>query len=53
MKGYFFKGTLAMMKIRQANQCGSADYGWLKARYSFSFGHYFDPEFLVLKRFGC
>jgi len=23
---------------------GNADYGWLKANYSFSFGNYFDPE---------
>lgn len=38
-----------MIKIRQANQCGSADYGWLQARYSFSFGHYFDPELFGFK----
>lgn len=25
-------------------QCERADYGWLKARYTFSFGHYFDPD---------
>ncbi|AYA42036.1 pirin family protein [Xenorhabdus nematophila] len=35
-----------MMITRAANQCGKADYGWLQARYTFSFGHYFDPNFL-------
>ncbi len=38
-----------MITIRKANQCGQADYGWLKARYTFSFGHYFDPDFLGFK----
>lgn len=35
-----------MITTRTAKQCGQADYGWLKARYTFSFGHYFDPELL-------
>ncbi|MBS0849131.1 pirin family protein [Citrobacter sp. JGM124] len=35
-----------MITIRTAKQCGEADYGWLKARYTFSFGHYFDPKLL-------
>lgn len=35
-----------MITIRAAQQCGEADYGWLKARYTFSFGHYFDPKLL-------
>lgn len=35
-----------MITTRTARQCGQADYGWLQARYSFSFGHYFDPELL-------
>ncbi|WP_092548715.1 pirin family protein [Xenorhabdus koppenhoeferi] len=35
-----------MMITRSATQCGKADYGWLQARYTFSFGHYFDPKFL-------
>lgn len=35
-----------MIKYRTAQQCGAADYGWLQARYTFSFGHYFDPHFL-------
>lgn len=38
-----------MMTLRAANHCGKADYGWLQARYSFSFGHYFDPDFMGFK----
>lgn len=35
-----------MITPRTAKQCGKADYGWLQARYTFSFGHYFDPNLL-------
>lgn len=35
-----------MILTRSASACGQADFGWLQARYSFSFGHYFDPELL-------
>ncbi|WP_445496400.1 pirin family protein [Photorhabdus sp. SF281] len=35
-----------MIINRTTKQCGKADYGWLQARYTFSFGHYFDPKFL-------
>ena len=35
-----------MITTRTAKQCGQADFGWLKARYTFSFGHYFDPKLL-------
>ncbi|MEN3261664.1 pirin family protein [Sodalis endosymbiont of Spalangia cameroni] len=35
-----------MITCRTAQQCGQADFGWLQARYTFSFGHYFDPAFL-------
>ncbi|MGM3173092.1 pirin family protein [Dickeya lacustris] len=35
-----------MIISRAAKQCGQADYGWLQARYTFSFGHYFDPDLL-------
>ena len=35
-----------MIIPRTAGQCGKADYGWLKARYAFSFGHYFDPNLM-------
>lgn len=30
--------------IHPAQSRGKADFGWLKARYSFSFANYFDPE---------
>lgn len=33
-----------MITRRTMQECGKADYGWLQARYTFSFGHYFDPE---------
>ncbi|WP_058971692.1 pirin family protein [Type-D symbiont of Plautia stali] len=35
-----------MMTTRCASACGQADFGWLQARYSFSFGHYFDPKMM-------
>ncbi|MEI2266030.1 pirin family protein [Erwinia sp. CGal63] len=35
-----------MIISRTVQQCGKADYGWLQARYTFSFGHYFDPNLL-------
>ncbi|MBP2168412.1 redox-sensitive bicupin YhaK (pirin superfamily) [Erwinia toletana] len=35
-----------MITSRAAKECGQADYGWLQARYTFSFGHYFDPQLL-------
>ncbi|MBV4413660.1 pirin family protein [Enterobacteriaceae bacterium YMB-R22] len=35
-----------MITPRTTGQCGKADYGWLQARYTFSFGHYFDPTLL-------
>jgi len=30
--------------LHPASTRGTADYGWLQANYSFSFGNYFDPE---------
>lgn len=33
-----------MYLIRRANDRGKADYGWLKANYTFSFSHYHDPN---------
>ena len=33
-----------MINIRKASDRGRASMGWLEARHSFSFGHYFDPE---------
>ncbi|MDL4915292.1 MAG: pirin family protein [Enterobacterales bacterium endosymbiont of Blomia tropicalis] len=35
-----------MITTRSASACGQADFGWLQARYSFSFGHYFDPKLM-------
>ncbi|KAB7898538.1 pirin family protein [Rouxiella sp. S1S-2] len=35
-----------MIKSRTAQECGKADFGWLQARYTFSFGHYFDPKLM-------
>ncbi len=31
-------------KVFPSSSRGSADYGWLKAKYSFSFSKYYDPE---------
>ena len=33
-----------MIEIKKSNERGSADHGWLKARYSFSFADYQDPK---------
>jgi quercetin 2,3-dioxygenase len=33
-----------MLRIIPADQRGKADFGWLKANFSFSFGSYFNPE---------
>ena len=35
-----------MIRIRQADARGRANFGWLDARYSFSFANYHDPEFM-------
>lgn len=31
-------------KLFEANSRGKADYGWLKANFSFSFGNYYNPK---------
>lgn len=35
-----------MITCRTAQQCGQVDFGWLQARYTFSFGHYFGQAFM-------
>jgi quercetin 2,3-dioxygenase len=33
-----------MFELRPSHERGKADYGWLQARYTFSFAHYMDPK---------
>ncbi len=35
-----------MIAIREANDRGRANFGWLDSRHTFSFGHYYDPQFM-------
>ena len=35
-----------MMQLRVAEERGKANFGWLDARHSFSFGHYYDPQWM-------
>jgi quercetin 2,3-dioxygenase len=35
-----------MFALRKAADRGSARFGWLDSRHTFSFGHYYDPKFM-------
>ena len=35
-----------MLAIRKAGDRGTARFGWLDSRHTFSFGHYHDPQFM-------
>ena len=35
-----------MLAIRNADDRGLANFGWLNSRHTFSFGHYYDPAFM-------
>ena len=35
-----------MIQIRKANERGKVNIGWLDSKHTFSFGHYFDPEYM-------
>lgn len=38
--------TLAPLKVRRSGDRGTADHGWLKAKFSFSFSNYVDRRFM-------
>jgi redox-sensitive bicupin YhaK (pirin superfamily) len=35
-----------MLALRHAEQRGQANFGWLDSRHTFSFGHYYDPDYM-------
>lgn len=35
-----------MIQIRKSDKRGQAEHGWLSSRHSFSFGSYYDPQYL-------
>ena len=38
-----------MIQLRRAEDRGHADHGWLKARHTFSFGGYQDPDYMQFR----
>lgn len=39
-----------MINIRKAHQRGSANFGWLQSKHSFSFGSYYDPRHMGFRK---
>lgn len=39
-----------MIQIRKNIERGSAEYGWLHAKYSFSFGEYYDQKYMGFRK---
>ncbi|HAC63333.1 MAG TPA: quercetin 2,3-dioxygenase [Cyanothece sp. UBA12306] len=35
-----------MINLRRSQERGLVDFGWLDSRHTFSFGHYYDPNFM-------
>jgi len=35
-----------MIQVRKANERGKVNMGWLDSKHTFSFGHYFDPDYM-------
>ena len=40
------RSDLAMLYIRRAEERGKLNLGWLDSNHSFSFGNYYDPNYM-------